>query len=81
MSDLYGHPVFGASWEGWCIEQILSALPLWRPGFYRTPSGEELDLFRHFSSSLLGAKTVGGIGQSGLESLNADRGQGDENRH
>jgi predicted AAA+ superfamily ATPase len=44
MSDLYGHPVFGASWEGWCIEQILSAMPLWRPGFYRTPSGEELDL-------------------------------------
>ena len=23
---LYGHPVFGASWEGWCLEQIVTAL-------------------------------------------------------
>jgi hypothetical protein len=23
--DLYGHPVFGASWEGWCLEQIVTA--------------------------------------------------------
>lgn len=41
---LYGHPVFGASWEGWCIEQIVAAMPLWTPCFYRTSSGEELDL-------------------------------------
>jgi uncharacterized protein len=41
---LYGHPVFGASWEGWCIEQIAAALPLWHPGFYRTSSGDEIDL-------------------------------------
>lgn len=44
MTALYGHPVFGASWEGWCLEQITAALPLWRPGFYRTSSGEEVDL-------------------------------------
>lgn len=44
MNDLYGHPAFGASWEGWCLEQIIAALPLWRPAFYRTSSGEELDL-------------------------------------
>jgi hypothetical protein len=44
MNDLYGHPVIGASWEGWCVEQIISALPQWRPGFYRTQSGEEVDL-------------------------------------
>jgi predicted AAA+ superfamily ATPase len=43
-TDLYGHPVFGASWEGWCIEQIVGAMPLWRPAFYRTSSGEEIDL-------------------------------------
>lgn len=43
-TDLYGHPVFGASWEGWCIEQIIAALPLWQPSFYRTSSGEEIDL-------------------------------------
>jgi hypothetical protein len=44
VTDLYGHPVFGASWEGWCVEQIVAALPLWRPSFYRTSSGEEMDL-------------------------------------
>lgn len=44
MEDLMGHPVFGSSWEGWCIEQIVSAMPGWRPYFYRTSSGEEIDL-------------------------------------
>lgn len=44
MTELYGHPVFGASWEGWCIEQIITTLPLWQPFFYRTSSGEEIDL-------------------------------------
>jgi hypothetical protein len=44
MTELYGHPVFGASWEGWCIEQLITRLPLWQPFFYRTSSGEEIDL-------------------------------------
>ena len=44
MDDLYGHPVFGASWEGWCIEQITAMMPTWRPCFYRASSGEEIDL-------------------------------------
>ncbi len=44
MTELYGHPVFGASWEGWCIEQLINKLPLWQPFFYRTSSGEEIDL-------------------------------------
>jgi hypothetical protein len=43
-ADLYGHPIFGASWEGWCIEQIVTAMPLWQAGYYRTSSGEEIDL-------------------------------------
>ncbi|GAB6271534.1 MAG TPA: ATPase [Syntrophaceae bacterium] len=43
-TELYGHPVFGASWEGWCLEQIIAALPLRQPFFYRTSSGEEIDL-------------------------------------
>lgn len=42
--DLLGHPVAGASWEGWCLEQIIVAMPQWRPSFYRTSSGEEIDL-------------------------------------
>lgn len=44
MTELYGHPVFGASWEGWCIEQIIESLPLWQSFFFRTSSGEEIDL-------------------------------------
>ncbi|MEN6490240.1 MAG: DUF4143 domain-containing protein [Smithella sp.] len=44
MTELYGHPAFGSSWEGWCIEQLIRALPLWQPFFYRTSSGEEIDL-------------------------------------
>jgi uncharacterized protein len=43
-TNLYGHPVFGASWEGWCLEQIVTTLPLWKPSFYRSSSGEEIDL-------------------------------------
>jgi predicted AAA+ superfamily ATPase len=42
--DLLGHPVRGASWEGWCLEQIVMAMPGWQPSFYRTSSGEEIDL-------------------------------------
>jgi len=45
MEDLLGHPVVGASWEGWVIEQVLSAIPsTWRPSFYRTSAGAEVDL-------------------------------------
>jgi len=54
MNDLYGHPVFGASWEGWCIEQIISALPSWRPAFFRTATGEELDLIMERGRKRLG---------------------------
>ncbi len=42
--ELMGHPVFGASWEGLCIENICAALPHWRPDFYRTSDGAEIDL-------------------------------------
>jgi len=42
---LQGHPVVGASWEGWVIEQLLALLPSgWRPYFYRTAAGAEVDL-------------------------------------
>lgn len=44
LENLLGHPNAGASWEGWCIEQILAVLPDWRASFYRTASGEEIDL-------------------------------------
>lgn len=42
--DLLGHPVFGASWEGLVIENVLGENPDWRASFYRTSAGAELDL-------------------------------------
>lgn len=45
MSDVYGHPKLGASWEGFVIEKILSMLPGNRKGyFFRTFDGSEIDL-------------------------------------
>lgn len=42
---LMGHPVLGASWEGWVIEQIMHRAPKGsRPCFFRTASGNEIDL-------------------------------------
>ncbi len=51
--DLLGHPIAGASWEGWCIEQILSFMSGWRASFYRTASGEEIDLILQRGQKLL----------------------------
>jgi len=43
--DLLGHPVAGASWEGWVIEQVLAMAPWrWKASFYRTHGGAEIDL-------------------------------------
>lgn len=45
MDDLLGHPVVGASWEGFVIENLLSVLPPGlTPWFYRTSAGAEIDL-------------------------------------
>ncbi len=43
MDALFSHPVFGSSWEGFVIEQILSVIDV--PAyFYRTATGDEMDL-------------------------------------
>jgi len=44
IEDLFGHPIYGTSFEGYVIENILSALPRWQPSFYRTSNGAEIDL-------------------------------------
>lgn len=44
MNDLMGHPVYGSSWEGFAIENILANTPRWKAFFYRTSGGAELDL-------------------------------------
>ena len=45
VESLLGHPVLGASWEGFVIENILSILSSkWRYSYYRTSAQAELDL-------------------------------------
>jgi hypothetical protein len=44
-NDLAGHPVSGTSWEGFVIENLLSAVPERTvASFYRTAAGAEIDL-------------------------------------
>ena len=46
---LLGHPIFGKSWEGFVIENIISTLPYGvNPYFYRTSAGAEIDLVLEF---------------------------------
>lgn len=43
--DLLGHPVVGASWEGYVIESLMAVIPdHTRVSFYRTATGVEIDL-------------------------------------
>ncbi len=44
QNELFGHPVYGASWEGLVIEHIMARFPHWTAGFYRTHAGAEIDL-------------------------------------
>ena len=44
MDALFGHPVFGASWEGMALENGLQKFSQWQAGFYRTAAGTEMDL-------------------------------------
>ena len=45
LDSVIGHPVAGASWEGFVLESLLAAAPPdVQPSFYRTSAGAELDL-------------------------------------
>lgn len=45
MPALLGHPVLGASWESFVIENLLRSAPVSvQPHFYRTAAGAEIDL-------------------------------------
>ena len=44
FNQLMGHPVFGASWEGYVIENLITKFPDYTPCFYRSASGDEMDL-------------------------------------
>jgi predicted AAA+ superfamily ATPase len=45
IEQVLGHPLCGHSWEGYCLEQILTLLPVGtRFCHYRTHAGAEVDL-------------------------------------
>jgi predicted AAA+ superfamily ATPase len=44
LHDLLGHPKLGASWEGFALEQILTAIETRDTYFWATHAGAELDL-------------------------------------
>lgn len=43
-AQLWAHPKAGATWEGFCLHQILARFPGVEPWFWATQSGAELDL-------------------------------------
>ena len=52
LDDVLSHPIVGASWEGFVIENLLSSLPVGvTPWFYRTSAGAEIDLILEQSSN------------------------------
>ena len=56
---LLSHPVVGASWEGFVIENLLTVAPEGIQGyFYRTSGGAEIDLLLHFPDGRLWAVEV-----------------------
>jgi len=51
-NQLSGHPVFGSSWEGFVIENLLSVAPdRTKASFYRTSAGAEIDLILELPGS------------------------------
>lgn len=56
VEALLGHPVAGASWEGWVLEQLTRQLAPWRwqLSFYRTAAGAELDVVAEKGQRRLG---------------------------
>ncbi len=56
---LLAHPVVGASWEGFVIENLLNLAPEGVHGyFYRTGGGAEIDLLLHFPGGRLWAVEI-----------------------
>ncbi len=56
---LLSHPVVGASWEGFAVEQLLATAPEGVQGhFYRTSGGAEIDLLLSFPGGRLWAIEV-----------------------
>lgn len=57
VQDLQGHPIAGASWEGFVMEQVAAAMPPdAQLSFYRTAAGTELDLVIEHHSRKVGVE-------------------------
>ena len=55
LTDLQGHPIAGASWEGFVVEQIAALAPQGSQiGFYRTAAGAEIDVVLTVGSRRVG---------------------------
>jgi len=59
LESLLGHPIVGASWEGFIIETLLAVAPDgMEAGFYRTAAGAEIDLVLNFPDGRLWAVEI-----------------------
>jgi predicted AAA+ superfamily ATPase len=59
IEALAGHPVVGASWEGFVIENLLSCVPPRTEAyFYRTNAGAEIDLILKFRTGEIWAVEI-----------------------
>lgn len=55
LTDLAGHPIVGASGEGWVLEQVAQLLgPQWQLSFYRTAGGAAMDIVAERGKRRLG---------------------------
>ncbi len=54
MEALHAHPKYGASWEGFALEQVLTRADAFQPYFWATRQGAELDLLLEFNGRRLG---------------------------
>ena len=55
VADVQGHPMAGASWEGFVIDHIAAHLPAGASmSFYRTAAGAELDVVVEFGQKRIG---------------------------
>ena len=48
LDTVLSHPVAGSSWEGFVVEQLITAAPSAQASFYRTSNGAEVDLVLEF---------------------------------
>jgi predicted AAA+ superfamily ATPase len=50
LEAVLSHPIAGASWEGFVLEQLIAAAPEAEASFYRTSHGAEADLVLNFKN-------------------------------